>query len=214
MKKLCALASLLLAGIILVGCSIMENAKRQEFEERFSRISEVYPTAKAEDLFKKFPKGFKIRHVVDKFENNLNVTHEISLEGKPDTKTIEGTYIKTVYKDEIPSAEEVVRIPISYSDKDGVQTLDGQILEDSVKNIKFFFTRMTIDSAYLSSLNLEAVMENPVSRKYTLRYQVKDKVINEYIGTSYDSSVIFELGGIHNMIYLKNTTLVFRFKEV
>ncbi|MBP2621775.1 hypothetical protein ACVRXQ_02845 [Streptococcus panodentis] len=190
MKKIVLAAVLLLTGILLTGCTAMKRAK---IEERFSRISEVYPTANAEDLFKKFPKGVKVRHLMYQDEN---VVHEILLEGYPSKEKIEGTYIKTIYKDPALSADEVTKIPISYSDKDGVQALDGQILDSKVRNVKFFFTNMMMDAELLKEFQLDFITENPVSRTYSIGYQdVQNKMLNQYIGLSPDEKLNLELFG-------------------
>ncbi|WP_256254424.1 hypothetical protein [Streptococcus sanguinis] len=193
MKKLCALAILLLVGTILVGCSIMKNAKRQEYEERFSRISEVYPTAKAEDLFKKFPKGFRIVYRREERTNNKTFFHEFKLRGDHTTKQIIGDYTKVrsqPYNDEI-----IMTSTVTYSDKNGFQTTDDQVLDSSLENVRFLFTQLPIDYQYLKSLDLDAITESPVTGNYSIRYEITNENINSYINLPKGSKTLLEFRG-------------------
>ncbi|KXT83988.1 hypothetical protein STRDD11_01193 [Streptococcus sp. DD11] len=192
MKKIAVAAVLLLTGIVLTGCAAMKRAK---IEERFSRISEVYPTAKAEELFKKFPKGFEVRYTKKQYKNDVIYSHYFIMKGDSEAKNITGIYTKSKNSDSAPENEEILRLPVTYTDEKGFQAVDGQNLEDDVKKIRFFFTQMPINTSYLHSLEIEAVTENPVSGTYVLYYRVNDKLINDYVGIPQDTSVTLQLGG-------------------
>ncbi|KXT83986.1 hypothetical protein STRDD11_01191 [Streptococcus sp. DD11] len=197
MKKLCAVASLLLAVIILVGCSIMENAKRQEFEERFSRISEVYPTTKVEELFKKFPKGFEIEYLKTEYTGDSPYTQILKFDGDAKTKEILGTYVKESYEEEFPHLSvESEPIQIKYTDEKGIESTDGQELPASVRNIRFLFTNFSFDKEKLKDLTYLNVTESPVDGNYSIRYEIVNQTINDYIGINSNDKIEMELFGV------------------
>ena len=88
-KKLTKIIGAVIVGALLmmtVGCGIMGMGSKSWIEKQVSDIEKVYPTENPEDLFEKFPIGFRIeqRKIFKKDGKNYSV--EIVMRGNPKTK--------------------------------------------------------------------------------------------------------------------------------
>lgn len=84
---------------------------------------------------------------------------------------------------------------VTYSDKNGFQTTDGQVLDSSLENVRFLFTQLPIDYQYLKSLDLDAITESPVTGDYSIRYEITNENINSYIGLPKGNKTLLEFRG-------------------
>ena len=88
-KKLTRIIVAVIVGGMLMmtaGCGITGKGSRSWLENEVSDIEKVYPTENPEDLFEKFPIGFRIeqRKIFKKDGKNYSV--EIVMRGNPKTK--------------------------------------------------------------------------------------------------------------------------------
>ena len=84
-------------GTITVACVLMMTAgygimgmgSKSWIEKQVSDIEKVYPTENLEDLFEKFPNGFRIERAKLFKEGNKKFSIDIEMKGNKDTKKIE-----------------------------------------------------------------------------------------------------------------------------
>ena len=63
MKKIITLIMSILIISVLAGCGITGKGSKSWIEKQVSDIEKVYPTENPEDLFEKFPNGFRIEQI-------------------------------------------------------------------------------------------------------------------------------------------------------
>ena len=87
MRKILKIASVILLGLILLmntGCS--RKGSRAWVENQISDIERVYPTEDAEDLFEKFPNGFRVSQTRIFTENGNDYSIDLEMIGDKNTK--------------------------------------------------------------------------------------------------------------------------------
>ena len=94
--------------MITAGCGIMGMGSKSWIEKQVSDIEKVYPTENPEDLFEKFPNGFRIEQIRLFKENGVTHSLDLEIKGNKDTKKIEGV-IKKVRIESKPYKEIVVK---------------------------------------------------------------------------------------------------------
>ena len=108
MKKIITLIMSILIISILAGCGIMGMGSKSWIEKQVSDIEKVYPTENPEDLFEKFPNGFRIEQIRLFKENGVTHSLDLEIKGNKDTKKIEGI-IKKVQIESSPYKETIVK---------------------------------------------------------------------------------------------------------
>ena len=91
---------------ILAGCGITGKGSRSWIENEVSDIEKVYPTENPEDLFEKFPIGFRIEQARISQKNGKNRIIKLEVNGNPKTKEIEGI-AKEIYREYDPFKETI-----------------------------------------------------------------------------------------------------------
>ena len=86
MKKIITLIMSILIISVLAGCGITGKGSRSWLENEVSDIEKVYPTENPEDLFEKFPNGFRIEQMRLFEKNGKNYSIEVEMQGNPKTK--------------------------------------------------------------------------------------------------------------------------------
>ena len=94
MKKIITLIMSVLVISTLAGCGITGKGSRSWLENEVSDIEKVYPTENPEDLFEKFPNGFRIEQIRLFKENGVTHSLDLEMKGNKDTKKIEGVIKK------------------------------------------------------------------------------------------------------------------------
>ena len=87
LKNILKKASIILVGGILVmnvGCA--RKGSRAWVEKQISDIERVYPTENAEDLFEKFPNGFRVSQTRIFTENGNDYSIDLEMVGDKNTK--------------------------------------------------------------------------------------------------------------------------------
>ena len=90
MKKIITLIMSILIISVLAGCGITGKGSRSWLENEVSDIEKVYPTENLEDLFEKFPNGFRIEQMRLFEKNGKNYSIEVEMQGNPKTKKNRG----------------------------------------------------------------------------------------------------------------------------
>ena len=182
MKKIITLIMSILIISILVGCGIMGMGSKSWIEKQVSDIEKVYPTENPEDLFEKFPIGFRIeqRKIFEKDGKNYSV--EIVMRGNPKTKKIEGIAREsfTEYK---PFKETIVKeSKVEYVKGEGL-VLEKPELEDSLLFKKYFlFQKLKLNKDILKKLEVEEKSFSFETGSYNIKYLFINKEIDNYLG--------------------------------
>ena len=131
MKKIIALIMNILIIGILTGCGIMGMGSKSWIEKQVSDIEKVYPTENPEDLFQKFPNGFRIEQLKAFEKDGKNYSVEIVMRGNPKTKKIDGI-AREIYREYKPFKETIVKeSKVEYVKGEGL-VLEKPELEDSL----------------------------------------------------------------------------------
>ena len=222
MKKIITLIMSILIIGILTGCGIMGMGSKSWIEKQVSDIEKVYPTENPEDLFEKFPIGFRIeqRKIFEKDGKNYSV--EIVMRGNPKTKKIEGIAREsfTEYK---PFKETVVKeSKVEYVKGEGL-VLEKPELEDSLLFKKYFlFQKLKLNKDILKKLEVKEKSFSFETGSYNIKYLFTNKEIDNYLGLN-KQKVSFDIIGryseknrryFHSIIIGENTEIDFAEKVV
>ena len=224
-KKLTRIIVAVIVGGMLMmtaGCGITGKGSRSWLENEVSDIEKVYPTENPEDLFEKFPIGFRIeqRKIFKKDGKNYSV--EIVMRGNPKTKKIEGIAREsfTEYK---PFKETIVKeSKVEYVKGEGL-VLEKPELEDSLLFKKYFlFQKLKLNKDILKKLEVKDKSFSFETGKYNIKYLFINKEIDNYLGLN-KQKVSLDINGqyseidktyFHTIIIGKNTEIDFAEKVV
>ena len=222
-KKLTKIIRTVIVGALLMmtaGCGIIGS--KSWIEKQVSDIEKVYPTENPEDLFEKFPIGFRIeqRKIFKKDGKNYSV--EIEMKGNPKTKKIEGIAREsfTEYK---PFKETIVKeSKVEYVKGEGL-VLEKPELEDSLLFKKYFlFPKLKLNKDILKKLEVKDKSFSFETGKYNIKYLFINKEIDNYLGLN-KQKVSLDINGqyseidktyFHTIIIGKNTEIDFAEKVV
>ena len=208
--------------MITAGCGITGKGSRSWLENEVSDIEKVYPTENPEDLFEKFPIGFRIeqRKIFKKDGKNYSV--EIEMKGNPKTKKIEGIAREsfTEYK---PFKETIVKeSKVEYVKGEGL-VLEKPELEDSLLFKKYFlFQKLKLNKDILKKLEVEEKSFSFETGSYNIKYLFTNKEIDDYLGIN-KQKVSLDINGqyseidktyFHSIIIGENTEIDFAEKVV
>ena len=182
MKKIITLIMSILIIGILTGCGIMGMGSKSWIEKQVSDIEKVYPTENPEDLFEKFPIGFRIeqRKIFEKDGKNYSV--EIVMRGNPETKKIEGI-ARESFKEYKPFKETIVKeSKVEYVKGEGL-VLEKPELEDSLLFKKYFlFQKLKLNKDILKKLEVKDKSFSFDTYRYYINYLFSSKEIDDYFG--------------------------------
>ena len=224
-KKLLKIVGTITVALILMitaGCGIMGKGSRVWIEDKVANIEKVYPTENPEDLFEKFPIGFRIeqRKIFKKDGKNYSV--EIVMRGNPKTKKIEGIAREsfTEYK---PFKETIVKeSKVEYVKGEGL-VLEKPELEDNLLFKKYFlFQKLKLNKDILKKLEVKDKSFSFETGSYNIKYLFTNEEIDNYLGIN-KQKVSFDIIGqyseidktyFHSIIIGENTEIDFAEKVV
>ena len=224
-KKITKIIGAIIVGGVLMmtaGCGIMGMGSKSWIEKQVSDIEKVYPTENPEDLFEKFPIGFRIeqRKIFKKDGKNYSV--EIVMRGNPKTKKIEGI-ARESFKEYKPFKETIVKeSKVEYVKGEGL-VLEKPELEDSLLFKKYFlFPKLKLNKDILKKLEVKDKSFSFETGKYNIKYLFINKEIDNYLGLN-KQKVSLDINGqyseidktyFHTIIIGKNTEIDFAEKVV
>ena len=185
-KKLTKIIGTVIVGALLMmtatGCGIMGMGSKSWIEKQVSDIEKVYPTENPEDLFEKFPIGFRIeqRKIFKKDGKNYSV--EIVMRGNPKTKKIEGI-ARESFREYKPFKETIVKeSKVEYVKGEGL-VLEKPELEDSLLFKKYFlFQKLKLNRDILKKLEVKDKNFSFETYRYYINYLFSSKEIDDYLG--------------------------------
>ena len=194
MKKIITLIMSILIIGILTGCGIMGMGSKSWIEKQVSDIEKVYPTENPEDLFEKFPIGFRIeqRKIFEKDGKNYSV--EIVMRGNPKTKKIEGI-ARESFREYKPFKETIVKeSKVEYVKGEGL-VLENLGLEDRLLFKKYFlFQKLKLNKDVLKKLEVKEKSFSFETGKYNIKYLFTNEEIDSYLGIN-KQKVSFDIIG-------------------
>ena len=180
--------------MITAGCGITGKGSRSWLENEVSDIEKVYPTENTEDLFEKFPNGFRIEQMRLFEKDGKNYSIEVEMRGNPKTKKIEGIAREsfTEYK---PFKETIVKeSKVEYVKGEGL-VLEKPELEDSLLFKKYFlFQKLKLNKDILKKLEVEDKSYSFETDRYNIKYLFTNEEIDNYLGIN-KQKVSFDIIG-------------------
>ena len=203
------IATMMLVGVgimVLAGCSL--KSSRRFIEGKASELSKVYPTENLEDLFEKFPDGFRIQSddLYDYKEGEGYLFQSVKLRGDGETKKIIGTIVSekiTSNGTKSPTEEKIYEGGVVY--KDGmIQLMDPQA-NATTRNSKLLLQGFTINRNTLSKLKMGRKSYSVETGSADIDYTITDPILNNYMGVEPDKELkmIFYImsGTVENKAY-------------
>ena len=196
-KKISKIIGTITVSLILMitaGCGITGKGSRSWLENEVSDIEKVYPTENPEDLFEKFPIGFRIEQLKAFEKDGKNYSVEIVMRGNPKTKKIEGI-AKEIYREYKPFKETIVKeSKVEYVKGEGL-VLEKPELEDSLLFKKYFlFQKLKLNKDILKKLEVKDKSFSFETYRYNISYLYKNKEIDNYLGLN-KGKVILDING-------------------
>ena len=178
------------ASIILLGCMLIMNAgcarkgSRAWVENQISDIERVYPTENAEDLFEKFPNGFKVSQTRVFEENGQEYSIDLEMVGDKNTKKIVGKVSKSRIKKE-PYKEIIEKeSEVEYKKGENLVLAKPELTEELLPKNYFLFQKLKLDKNVFKKLEATEGTFSYETNKYEIVYKINNSKINNYLGFS------------------------------
>ena len=167
------------ASIILLGCMLVMNVgcarkgSREWIEKQISDIEKVYPTENAEDLFEKFPNGFRVSQTRLFKENGNDYSIDLEMIGDKNTKKIVGKVSKSRIKKE-PRKEIIEK-------ESEVEYKKGE--------------KLKLKKDIFKQLEVENKVYTPETGGYTILYKIINSEIDSYFNLNNEQVILGISGG-------------------
>ena len=194
MKKIITLIMSILIIGILAGCGIMGMGSKSWIEKQVSDIEKVYPTENPEDLFEKFPNGFRIEQIRLFKENGVTHSLDLEIKGNKDTKKIEGI-IKKVQIESSPYKETIVKeSKVEYIKDKGLVLENPELTNELLPKNYFLFQKLKLNRNILKKLEVKDKSFSFETYSYNIKYLFTNKEIDNYLGLNKEK-VSFDIIG-------------------
>ena len=182
MKKIITLIMSILIIGILTGCGIMGMGSKSWIEKQVSDIEKVYPTENPEDLFEKFPNGFRIEQIRLFKENGVTHSLDLEIKGNKDTKKIEGI-IKKVQIESSPYKETIVKeSKVEYIKDKGLVLEKPELTNELLPKNYFLFQKLKLNRNILKKLEVKDKSFSFETGRYNIKYVFTNEEIDNYLG--------------------------------
>ena len=196
MRKILKIASAILLGVILlmnVGCA--RKGSRAWIENQISDIEKVYPTENAEDLFEKFPNGFRVSQTRLFKENGNDYSIDLEMIGDKNTKKIVGKVSKSRIKKE--HRKEIIEkeSEVEYKKGENLVLAKPELTEELLPKDYFLFQKLKLNNAILKKLEVENKVYTPETGGYTILYKIINSEIDSYFNLNNEQVILGISGG-------------------
>ena len=188
------------ASIILLGCILVMNVgctrkgSRAWIENQISDIERVYPTENAEDLFEKFPNGFKVSQTRVFEENGQGYSIDLEMVGDKNTKKIVGKVSKSRIKKE-PYKEIIEKeSEVEYKKGENLVLAKPELTEELLPRNYFLFQKLKLNKDIFKQLEVENKVYTSATERYSIKYRINNNEINKYLDLNNDK-VILDISG-------------------
>ena len=201
-KKLLKIVGTITVALILMitaGCGIMGKGSRVWIEDKVANIEKVYPTENPEDLFEKFPSGFRIEQIRLFKENGVTHSLDLEIKGNKDTKKIEGV-IKKVRIESKPYKETVVKEnKVEYIKDKGLVLENPELVNELLPKNYFLFQKLKLNKDILKKLEVKEKGFSFETGRYNIKYLITNEEIDNYLGLNKEK-VSFDINGEYSEI--------------
>ena len=196
-KKISKIIGTITVACVLMmtaGCGIMGMGSKSWIEKQVSDIEKVYPTENPEDLFEKFPNGFRIEQIRLFKENGVAYRLEMEIKGNKDTKKIEGI-IKKVQIESSPYKEIIVKeSKVEYIKDKGLVLEKPELINELLPQNYFLFQKLKLNKDILKKLEVKEKGFSFETGRYNIKYLFTNKEIDNYLGLN-KQKVSFDIRG-------------------
>ena len=220
MKKIITLIMSILIIGILTGCGIMGMGSKSWIEKQVSDIEKVYPTENPEDLFEKFPIGFRIEQARISQKNGKNHIIELEMNGDPKTKRIQGS-VREIYREYDPFKETIEKeSKVEYIKDKGLVLEKSELTNELLPKNYFLFQKLKLNKDILKKLEVKDKSFSFETYRYNIKYLFTNKEIDNYLGLN-KQKVSFDIIGQYSerdktyfhTIIIKEATKEINFSE-
>ena len=220
MKKIITLIMSILIIGILTGCGIMGMGSKSWIEKQVSDIEKVYPTENPEDLFEKFPIGFRIEQARISQKNGKNHIIKLEMNGDPKTKRIQGS-VREIYREYDPFKETIEKeSKVEYIKDKGLVLEKSELTNELLPKNYFLFQKLKLNKDILKKLEVKDKSFSFETYRYNIKYLFTNKEIDNYLGLN-KQKVSFDIIGQYSerdktyfhTIIIKEATKEINFSE-
>ena len=216
MKKIITLIMSILIIGILTGCGIMGMGSKSWIEKQVSDIEKVYPTENPEDLFEKFPIGFRIEQTRISQKNGKNHIIELEMNGDPKTKRIQGS-VREIYREYNPFKETIEKeSKVEYIKDKGLVLEKSELTTELLPKNYFLFQKLKLNRNILKKLEVKDKSFSFETYRYNIKYVFTNKEIDNYLGLNKEE-VSFDINGQYserNKTYFHSVVIKEATKEI
>ena len=183
-KLIKIIGTIIVGGVLMItaGCGITGKGSRSWLENEVSDIEKVYPTENPEDLFEKFPNGFRIEQIRLFKENGEAYRLDLEIKGNKDTKRIEGI-IKKVRIESKPYKETIVKeSKVEYVKGEGLVLEKPELTNELLPKNYFLFQKLKLNRNILKKLEVKDKSFSFETYSYNIKYLFINKEIDNYLG--------------------------------
>ena len=223
-KLIKIIGTIIVGGVLMItaGCGITGKGSRSWIENEVSDIEKVYPTENPEDLFEKFPIGFRIEQARISQKNGKNRIIKLEVNGNPKTKKIEGI-AKEIYREYDPFKETIEKeSKVEYIKDKGLVLEKAELTTELLPKNYFLFQKLKLNKDILKKLEIKDKSYSFETDSYNIKYLFTNKEIDDYLGIN-KQKVSFNIIGqyserdktyFHTIIIGENTEIDFSEKVV
>ena len=189
------------ASIILVGCMLVMNVgcarkgSRAWVENQISDLEKVYPIENAEDLFEKFPNGFKVSQTRMFKENGNDYSIDLEMVGDKNTKKIVGKVTKSRIEKE-PRKEIIEKeSEVEYKKGENLVLAKPELTEELLPKNYFLFQKLKLNKDILRKLEIKNKVYTPETGGYTILYKIINSEIGSYFNLNNEQVILGISGG-------------------
>lgn len=175
---------ILLGGMLVMNVGCARKGSREWIEKQISEIERVYPTEDAEDLFEKFPNGFRVSQTRLFQENGKDYSITLEMKGDKNTKKITGKVKKSTSKTE-PYKEIVEKeSEVEYKKGENLVLAKPELTEELLPKNYFLFQELELNKNVFKKLEDKGGTFSYETNKYEIVYKINNSKINNYLGFS------------------------------
>ena len=201
-KKILKIIGTITVALILMitaGCGITGKGSRSWLENEVSDIEKVYPTENLEDLFEKFPNGFRIERAKLFKEGNKKFSIDIEMKGNKDTRKIEGKVSKVLIESK-PYKETIVKeSKVEYIKDKGLVLEKTELTTELLPKNYFLFQKLKLNKDILKKLEVKEKGFSFETGRYNIKYLFTNDEIDNYLGLNKEK-VSFDINGEYSEI--------------
>ena len=179
--------------IMNVGCA--RKGSRAWVEDQISDLEKVYPIENAEDLFEKFPNGFKVSQTRIFKENGNNYSIDLEMVGDKNTKKIVGKVSKSRIEKEPRKEIMEKESEVEYKKGENLVLAKPELTEELLPKNYFLFQKLKLNKDILRKLEIENKVYTPETGGYTILYKIINSEIDSYFNLNNEQVILGISGG-------------------